>query len=305
MILATISVSHRAGRPAVGHEAPPESGQRLQGKNEPSQGHFLEVSAGKIFYQVHGKGQAVVLVHDGLLHCEAWQEQWEALGERFQVVRYDRRGYGRSDSPTAAYSDIEDLRRLLDHLQIETAAIVGSSWGGKISIDFALQYPKMVERLVLVGPVVVGMAYSDHFRKRNAEAFKPLAQRGELAATIANWQHDNYLVAAENIAVKKKLGELLTANPQNLTSPRDKFQKSADWKAVSRPAEIAAPTLIVVGERDIPDVHAHAGALQAGIAHCKREVIHRAGHLVYLEQPFDFNRLVLEFLSEKRSSPTH
>jgi pimeloyl-ACP methyl ester carboxylesterase len=69
-----------------------------------------------------------------------------------------------------------------------------------------------------------------------------------------------------------------------------------EWSAAERLPEIQVPTLIVVGEADIPDVHAHAGVLEAGIAASERVVLEGAGHLVFFERPAEFNRLVLKFL---------
>ena len=99
-------------------------------------------------------------------------------------------------------------------------------------------------------------------------------------------------------AKKKALG-LLKANPQNLTNTLRlyRLQKRPDPPAIARLNEINAPTLLVTAAEDIPDVHAHAGAIQAGIAGAKRVVIPDAGHLVYLERPKSFNDIVLEFLS--------
>ena len=96
-----------------------------------------------------------------------------------------------------------------------------------------------------------------------------------------------------------RLRELLAANPQNLTRP-DQFQKSPPVPALKRLAEIKAPTLILTGDADIPDVHAHCGAIQAGIAGSQRIVVKGAGHLLYIERPEEFNRIVSEFVSKAK-----
>ena len=75
----------------------------------------------------------------------------------FHTIRYDRRGYGRSPAAKGWYSETDDLRALLHHLKVPKTAIVGSSHGGELSIDFTLAYPDVVQRLVLVGAVVSGM----------------------------------------------------------------------------------------------------------------------------------------------------
>jgi pimeloyl-ACP methyl ester carboxylesterase len=89
---------------------------------------------------------------------------------------------------------------------------------------------------------------------------------------------------------------LLTANPQNLRVPWS-LLRGPRVPALGRLAEVKAPTLIVIGAEDIPDVHAHGGAIQAGIAGARRVVVRSAGHLVHMEQPEEFNRLALEFLT--------
>src|SRR3712207_3369635 len=72
-------------------------------------GAMLEVPGGRLFYEVRGAGPMIVLLHDGLVHRETWDAQWETLPRSFRVLRYDRRGYGKSPAPTAAFSDVDDL----------------------------------------------------------------------------------------------------------------------------------------------------------------------------------------------------
>ena len=151
-------------------------------------------------------------------------------------------------------------------------------------------------RLVLVGPVVSGLAYSDHFRARNRAAFRPLAERGDVKKTIGNWVRDPYLTAPGNNAAKERLRKLLEASPHNLTGSGN-LQKLSQ-PALGRLAAINVPTLIL-GESDIPDVHAHCGAIQAGVPGAKRIVVPGAGHLPFLERPDEFNRLVLDFLARR------
>ena len=253
----------------------------------------------RLYYEVRGAGPAVVLIHDGLLHGECWDGQWDALSKEYKLVRYDRRGYGRSSAPAKPYSDVEDLDRLVRHLGLTQASLVGSSAGGNLAIQYALAHPAAVERLVLVGPVVSGLGFSDHFRARNRAAFRPLAERGDVKAAIANWAADPYLTAPGSDAARKRLRELLEANPHNLTH-RDDLQTPPRQPALGRLGEIKTPTLVLVGEADIPDVHAHCGAIQAGVAGSKRVVVGKAGHLPYLERPDEFNRLVSEFLGGRK-----
>src|SRR4051794_12832210 len=96
---------------------------------------FVEVPNGKLWYEVRGQGETVVLLHDGLLSSTAWDFSVEKLARSFRVVRYDRRGFGRSEPPKEPYSDVEDLQALFDALKIGHAALVGCSNGSKLAVD--------------------------------------------------------------------------------------------------------------------------------------------------------------------------
>ncbi|UCC29774.1 MAG: alpha/beta hydrolase, partial [Phycisphaerales bacterium] len=253
---------------------------------------YADVDGGKLYYEVAGEGPTVVLIHDGLLHRVAWDEQFQPFARKYRVIRYDRRGFGLSKTPARAYSNVEDLRALLKHADVGAATLVGSSSGGGLAIDFALAYRDMVDGLVLVGAVVRGFGYSEHFIERSR------ANRGrDLETTIEHWASDPWTIAPGNSAARRRVHELLLANPQNLSVDKHRYMTPPNQPALGRLSEIRVPTLIVGAEADIPDVHAHAGAIQAGIAGARRVVIPGAGHLVYLERPEEFNGVVLDFLS--------
>ncbi|HLK04866.1 MAG TPA: alpha/beta hydrolase [Candidatus Acidoferrum sp.] len=258
-----------------------------------SPGSFLSLGNGKIYYEECGNGpQAVVLLHDGVLHSAAWGDIWPELCRRFHAIRYDRRGYGRSPASAGGYFETDDLASLLRHLKVARAAIVGSSHGGEISINFALDHPEMTQELVLVGAVVGGMPYSKHFLDRGDVLGKPL-EKGDVQGAIAAAINDKYLIAAGNDAAKKRMAALLSASPQDLTHPSFEITPKP---ALYRLREIKVPTLLLVGDQDIPDVHAHAGAIEAGIARARRVVVSGVGHLMYLEKPAEFVQLVSGFI---------
>lgn len=262
----------------------------------PTASGYLDVGS-KLYYETYGgEGPVVVLIHDGLVHREVLDAQIAPLAAGHRVVRYDRRGYGRSEPPSAPYSNLADLAALLDHLGVERAALVGSSSGGGLALDFALTHPRRVTALVLVGAVVDGLGYSRHFIARNRGNYSE-----DLATRIERWADDRYVVAPGNTAARQRVRELLRANPQNFDRAKSRFLEEDDGgaePALRRLGEIAVPTLLVTAAEDIPDVHVHAGGIEAGIVGARRVVIPDAGHLVYLEQPEAFNEAVLAFLSQ-------
>jgi pimeloyl-ACP methyl ester carboxylesterase len=237
----------------------------------------------------------VVLVHDGVLHSAAWDDVWPDFCKHFHTIRYDRRGYGRSAVATQGYYATDDLAAVLRQLKLKRVAIVGSSHGGEISINFTLDHPEIVEQLVLVGAVVGGMPYTKHFLERGDALGKPL-EKGDIKGAIAAAAKDKYLIAPGNDAAKKRMAEILSANPQDLTHPELELPVKP---ALPRLGEIHIPTLLLVGDADIPDVHAHAGAIEAGVPRARRVVIRDAGHLMYLEKPAEFSRIVIEFLENQ------
>ena len=263
----------------------------------PAPGSFVDVEGSKLYYEECGTGpSAVVLIHDGIAHSAVWDGVWPDFCKKFHTIRYDRRGYGRTPASTTWYTEIEDLAALLRQRKVSRAVLVGSSHGGEVSIDFTLQYPNVVEQLVLVGAVVSGFPYSDQFLNRGMANSKPF-EKDDIATGLANWARDKYLLAPGHEAAQKRLLALLTANPQDMT--HSDYARPT-LPAIGRLHDIRVPTLILVGDADIPDVHAHAGAIEAGISGSKRVVISDAGHLMYLEKPEEFSHQAISFIESNR-----
>lgn len=258
----------------------------------PQVADYLDLEGGRVYVETFGAGFPIVLIHDGLAHSVVWDAQVAAFAPDYRVIRYDRHGYGRSDPADTTYSDVENLHALLQALGVTRAVVVGSSAGGGLAIDFTLAHPTMVEALVLSGPVVNGLGYTFHFLQRAYANFA-----ADPAQTLALWANDRYAIAPGNDAARARLREILTASPHNLDLANGRYEQSPERAALPRLGEITAPTLLIVGDQDIPDVHAHVGAIEAGIRGARRVVIPHAGHLVYLEQPEAFNHEVAEFLS--------
>jgi len=248
-----------------------------------------------IHCEAAGSGPPVVLTHDGLLHSESWDAQFGTLAANYRVARWDRRGYGRSPRPTVPYSSVEDLAAVVRSVSDAPATLVGCSFGGFFSVQCALDHPRLVAALVLVGPVITGLSFSEHFATRGGRG---MPERDAPAAEqIAYWSGmDPWFVAPANTAARDRLRALLTANPQNLRPPME-LERLPERPTLPRLGEIAVPTLIVAGEQDHPDVHAHSGAIEAAVPGATRVVLPGSGHVPHLEAPEAFNRVVLDFLA--------
>jgi 3-oxoadipate enol-lactonase len=264
---------------------------------QPSGGYLSVDGDGRIFCEVAGSGSSIVLIHDGLLHRETWDAQFGVFAQRFRVIRWDRRGYGLSDLPDAPYSSVDDLVQVLRSFSDSPATLVGCSFGGLLSLHCALDYPELVAALVLVGPIVSGLGYTEHFVTRGGQA--PPEDAGA-AREIEYWsRQDRWIVSPGSSAARERLRALLLANPQNLL-PKAQLELRPRTAALPRLSEILTPTLIVAGEYDIADVHAHCGALEAGISSATRIVLAGCGHLPHFEVPDAFNKAVLDFLGQVR-----
>ncbi len=253
--------------------------------------HFVPVGSGKLYYEECGMGpSAVVLVHDGVVDSAVWDEVWPALCKQFHAIRYDRRGYGHSPAATEPYYEVDDLAVLLRDRHIVHAALVASSHGGEIALNFTLRYPAEVSALVLVGPSADGFPYSKQFLTRNLELVKPPMAKDRIDAFV----RDPYLIAPDDDTARKRLHDLLVAAPQDVMHDDMPLPEQA---TLPRAHEIDVPTLILVGSADITDVQAIAGALVVAIPGAIRVVVSDTGHLMYLEKPDEFLRQVEGFLS--------
>lgn len=264
---------------------------------------YLDVGGSRIYYETRGSGPAIILLHDGLLHAVTWDEVWEPLATRHQVIRCDRRGYGRSELPIRSYSSAEDLRKLVTYLKVRHAMIVGSSSGGALAIDFAIAHPEMVDGLFLIGPVLHGLPYTAYFLERGNRNNEPM-QRDDVRAVAKNWSEDRFLIAGPNEGARRKIYEQLVANSEKLKFDNH-FEQSLSPPASKRLSEVKAPTLIVAGEADIADVHAHCGAINAGIRESVRLVMKEAGHLIQLEKPKELARKLEDFAERCERKPAN
>lgn len=270
---------------------------------------LIPVDGGRLYYESLGSGPAVVLLHDGTTHSIVWDNQFSRLSSRWRLVRYDRRGYGRSAKPDTSYSNAADLHHLLDELAIDRAVLVGASAGGRLAVEFAIEHPERVAGLVLVGAVTGGVPVSQHFHEvawsrvqpvltpDRTAVLEPLPQSAidEMARRYAE---DPYLIEPSNERAKEWLRQAVREHYSNVLNPA-RWMIWLEPPAQRRLSEVDLPTLIVVGEGDHPDLHANAGAFQVGIRDSNRVVIEGAAHFPQVEQPEAFNSLLVKFLEER------
>jgi 3-oxoadipate enol-lactonase len=117
-------------------------------------GEYVDVGGSKIWYEECGSnipGPGVVLLHDGLVHSITWDDVWAPLCSKYHVLRYDRRGYGRSQPAKAWFVPEDDLFAIMHHVHMDHAIVLGNSSGGGLALDFALAHPEIVTALFQTG----------------------------------------------------------------------------------------------------------------------------------------------------------
>jgi 3-oxoadipate enol-lactonase len=259
-------------------------------------GCAADVSGGQLFYETAGSGpQAIVLLHDGLIDSSGFDEMWPILRKDFRVVRYDRRGYGKSPVAKGPYSQTEDLAAVIAAARLERFTLVGFSAGGGIALDYALDHPQVVDRLVLVGSGANGQPESATAKRRDNRNFGPILL-GADQAVAANWVKDPWYIRPGDEGAKAKALAILKANPQNIRHlPVDPALPGPS--AIPRLPGLAVPTLFIVGDHDFPDVQANAEAAESLIPNARRVVVPDAGHALQLERPLQTAELIRDFAS--------
>ena len=260
---------------------------------------YLEVPAAKLYYEAEGSGPTVLLVHAGVAHLRMWDEQVAAWRDRLRIIRYDTRGFGKTVTQDEPYSNRDDIRRLLDHLEVDRAALVGASRGGSIAIDFTLEQPDRVSALVPVGSGLGGFEGPDDGIDWDAiEELWKAKRWDELVEREVQIWTDGIAQPPDRVAphVRRRMTEWGLEN-YRAEQPAEKAQV-LDPPAAGRLGEIRVPTLVVWGDIDAPSVTAASEFMAREIARARRHVFTGVAHMVNLERPAEFNRLVGDFLAE-------
>jgi len=254
------------------------------------------------FYEEAGHGPPVVLIHGHSLNLAMWDAQVAPLVDGgYRVIRYDVRGHGRSEAPASGYTWQNyslDLRDLLDRLEIDAPAhLVGLSMGGGITLQFAVDYPQRVASLVLVDSTVPGFDYSLEYAQAVEELVQAVRREGPRAALERVWLTHPLLAGVRRFPERFQFVKSMVL----AYSARDYLDETEypqpQWQVIDRLDEVRAPTLVLVGELDLPDFRLIAEILAANISTARLEVIADAGHLLNLEQPQAFNETLLRFLA--------
>jgi Predicted hydrolases or acyltransferases (alpha/beta hydrolase superfamily) len=245
-------------------------------------------NGGSIAYDVTGSGATLVFIHGFTLDRRMWRPQVYALRKLARVVTYDCRGFGESSCPTGPYSHADDLDRLLDEIQADAAHLVGLSMGGRIALAYALRRPDRVASLVLISTDVGGYRYR--------VSWDVSVTRGLAAAREAWLRHDIFRTVRDNPPAWRLVREMVMA----YSGWHWRFvddRRPPDTDTLERLAEVAAPTTVIVGERDLPDFHDVSRILVKRMPKARKVIVGDSGHLLNLERSTACNHVLAEHLA--------
>jgi pimeloyl-ACP methyl ester carboxylesterase len=266
---------------------------------------FLDVPGGQLYYEVAGTGHPLVFIHAGVADNRMWDEQFVPFAERYRVIRYDTRGFGKTRTEGVEFSNRQDLYDLLTHLGVETAYVIGLSRGGQIAVDFTVEPPEMVAALI---PAAAGLSGYDQplgdsvAVQQEAALFTRMEELWEKGAhdelqelEVHAWvDGPRQPVGRAASDVRERVREM-NAGAYNRGEPEPKPQP-LDPPAAGRLHEIAVPTLVLIGDLDELATQAMAEYMAQHIPGARKVVFPGAAHMVNMERPERFNEVVLEFL---------
>lgn len=259
---------------------------------------YIEVEGGTLFYERKGRGNPIVFIHGNYNDHLIWEEQMESFSANYEVISYDLRGYGQSDTPRRAFSNVEDLKLLLDTLELSKVTLVGSSMGGSVAIDFTLAYPGDVDRLILAAPSVSGRSYPARMLWQGIKQHIQVRLKGAEQAVdhfIANPYWNYYFPAAAKEKARQQTIDNVR-NPVNFCRFPPSLARVSKPYAIHRLGEISQPALILMGALDHPYNRETADILDKGILHSTKITLPDCGHLPFIEEPEKFSTLTGEFL---------
>jgi 3-oxoadipate enol-lactonase len=257
----------------------------------PQQTYVTVSGEGSLWAECEGTGHPVVLLHGSGMDSRLWDAVFHPLARRHTVIRYDARGLGRSTTPTEPFRDVEDLRAVLDHLGIRRAALVGLSMGGETSLDFTLAHPERVSALALVGTSVSGHAWPP---SAELSAYA-MARHARDALRLADLELSIWASMGTAAPGGELIATMVTENARRRTAC-EHFAVYPDQDVITRLDQITAPTLVVHGAQDHPEIGTIARQLVNTIPAARLEVVPNADHYLPLRAPAALTDLLLAHL---------
>jgi pimeloyl-ACP methyl ester carboxylesterase len=257
------------------------------------------VNGVELYYEEHGRGEPLVLVPGFGTGAWIWYRQVPGFAEKFRVVVFDPRGVARSegrDEPFTMRQFADDLAALLEALGVESAHVLGASFGGFVAQEFALAHPARTRSLILCCTSYGGAGH----RPPSPETLAAIASTKGL--NTEERVRENLLLAFSPRFVEERPEEV-----ERVISLRGEYgvpehaylrqlQAAVAFDAAARVGRVTAPTLVITGDADRIVPHENSLNLAAAVPGSTLRVVEGGSHTFFIERPDEFNRAVVEFV---------
>jgi pimeloyl-ACP methyl ester carboxylesterase len=269
-----------------------------------SKSGYVNIDNAKLYYEVAGVGASLVMVHAGVADSRQWNNEFAYFSQSNQVIRYDMRGYGKSEPVDGEFSHMSDLVSLLDTLGVhEPIVVIGCSMGGGLALDFALTYPSRAKALVLVDSGPSGLELDVPAPSKFADAEKAFESGDlDLLAEIETqiWFDGTGRTPEQvNPTMRKLLYEMNRLALSHEAKGLGIRLPNTETPAFDRLESLNIPVLIIVGSHDMPYILAAADYMKEKVKFANKIIIEDAAHLPNMDQPQEFQRVVEKFLSSR------
>jgi pimeloyl-ACP methyl ester carboxylesterase len=261
----------------------------------------VSVNGLQLYYQIEGDGEPLVLIPGFAAGRWIWFKQTAALSRHFRVIIFDPRGVSASEKPQGPQSIsllADDIAHLLQTIGVESAHIVGASFGGFVAQEFALKYPAMTRKLVLCctsfgGPnhILPGPETLQAFASTKALNSEERMRANLLLAFTPEY-------VRTQVTEVDQIVHLWTTNEVPEHIYLSQLQAAVSFNSESRLEEIGAPTLVLTGDTDVIVPVQNSRNLAARIPGAKLHIVEGGSHTFFIERAEEFNEIVKNFLLE-------
>ncbi|HKR01218.1 MAG TPA: alpha/beta hydrolase [Pyrinomonadaceae bacterium] len=260
-----------------------------------------QVRGAQLYYEIQGEGEPLILIPGFGAGRWIWFKQTPALSEHFRVITFDPLGIARSsggDDVVSMGRLADDVAQLLRSINVERAHVVGASFGGFVAQEFALSHPSMTDALILCCTSFGG---TGHVPPTPETLFALASTKG---LNTSERVRENLLLAFSREYVEAEPAEIehvINLREANFVPEHvylHQLQAAVSFDASARVHGIKARTLVITGDEDIIVPAENSRNLATRIPGARLRVIPGGSHTFFIEKADEFNRAVVEFISE-------
>jgi len=249
----------------------------------------------QLYYEIHGNGDPLLLIHGLGSSCRDWELQMEAFTTDCRVVTFDLRGHGKSGKPPGPYSIplfAEDTAGLISSLGLGPVHVLGISLGGMVAFQLALDFPDAVRSLIIVNstPAMVPRSIKDRVALWQRFLIVRLMGMKKMGQVLA----DRFLPGEDFVGLRKVFMQRWAEN--NKPAYLEAMRAVVGWSVLERLGEISCPTLIIGSDEDYfptSDKQTYTELIPGA----RLVIVKESRHALPAEKPGEFNKIVLNFLA--------